>query len=297
MKHYHLIRAFSVIMALMMTVTLISSPSFAVADEHSNEVTTLGDVEKVGSEEMLYEGDASISIESIYKKETYVGKATRIIIEKADAPKQYYYEFDNCTQLRIIESGDYERTKDANLPVGGICIVDENNELLNYIEPSKATDSLGKPINSFYMIEENRIIQVIEFDDSSAFPIVVESNSHPTITTTAQISKSKTKSVINKIQSQIDDANNFTGSYVYWIITTSGGYLGGFGIAADAITTWMVKPTFVKRLKARKTLYNGKYKQMASSDKLKVVSVRRWQPHGGNDGRYVLKKETLTIVH
>ena len=186
-------------MALMMTVTLISSPSFAVADEHSNEVTTLGDVEKVGSEEMLYEGDASISIESIYKKETYVGKATRIIIEKADAPKQYYYEFDNCTQLRIIESRDYERTKDANLPVGGICIVDENNELLNYIEPSKATDSLGKPINSFYMIEENRIIQVIEFDDSSAFPIVVESNSHPTITTTAQISKSKTKSVINKI--------------------------------------------------------------------------------------------------
>lgn len=244
-----------------------------------------------------YEGDASISIESIYKKEIYVGKATRIIIEKADAPKQYYYEFDNCTQLRIIESRDYERRKEANLPVGGICIVDENNELLNYIEPSKATDSLGKPINSFYMIEENRIIQVIEFDDSSAFPIVVESNSHPTITTTAQISKSKTKSVINKIQSQIDDANNFTGSYVYWIITTSGGYLGGFGIAADAITTWMVKPTFVKRLKARKTLYNGKYKQMASSDKLKVVSVRRWQPHGGNDGRYVLKKETLTIVH
>lgn len=175
--------------------------------------------------------------------------------------------------------------------------MDENDELLNYIEPSKATDSLGKPVNSFYMIEENRIIQVIEFDEASAFPIMVESNSHPTITTTAQISKSKTKSVINKIQSQIDDANNFTGSYVYWIITTGGGYLGGFGIAADAITTWMVKPTFVKRLKARKTLYNGKYKQMASSDKLKVVSVRRWQPHGGNDGRYVLKKETLTIVH
>ena len=35
----------------------------------------------------------------------------------------------------------------------------------------------------------------------------------------------------------------------------------------------MVKPTFVKRLKARKTLYSGKYNQMASGDKLKVVSV------------------------
>lgn len=59
----------------------------------------------------------------------------------------------------------------------------------------------------------------------------------------------------------------------------------------------MIKPTFVKRLKARKSLYNSKYTNMGADDKLKVVSVRRWQPHGSNDGRYVLKKETLTIVH
>ena len=36
---------------------------------------------------------------------------------------------------------------------------------------------------------------------------------------------------------------------------------------------------------------------MDSNDKLKVVSVRKWQKHGGNEGRYVLRKETLTIIH
>lgn len=297
MKRFTSTKIVSLIMALVLSATLTTVPSLAKTTDDCDDLMISDQFTTIEAYEGNNIHDATISVQDKFQQETYVGTQTKITIESAKASRQYTYRFNLSEGQKIIESSDYRESDGVVLPSGGICIVDKNNQLLNYIEAPKATDSLGENIKTFYIVEKNCIIQEVEFDELSAFPVVIESNSHPTITTTAKISKSKTKSVINKIQSQIDDANNFTGSFVYWIITASGGYLGGFGIAADAITTWMVKPTFVKRLKARKTLYSGKYNQMASGDKLKVVSVRRWQPHGGNDGRYVLKKETLSIIH
>ena len=71
---------------------------------------------------------------------------------------------------------------------------------------------------------------------------------------------------------------------------------GEYGTAADAVTTWIIKPTHIKKLRARKTLYNNKYKNMSSTDKLRVKAVLRWQHHGSNDGTYVISSETLTLL-
>lgn len=64
----------------------------------------------------------------------------------------------------------------------------------------------------------------------------------------------------------------------------------------DIITTWLIKPTHIKRLQARKSLYNSKYVSMSSNNSLKVVTVLRWQHHGSNDGTYVIRSESLTII-
>lgn len=239
--------------------------------------------------------DSNIAVSSrdLMDEGAFIETVTTITIEKEQAPKEFLFDFNIPKGYTIVEDKESKQTIGSN----GIIILDENNEIVDYIEAPLVIDASGNVINSHYSIKGTTLIQTIEFDENNLFPIDVILTSHPTITETAKITKKKTKKVINKIQGQIDDAENFTGSFVYWIIAAGGGYLGGFGIAADAVTTWMIKPTFVKRMKARKTLYNNKYKNMDSNDKLKVVSVRKWQKHGGNDGRYVLRKETLTIIH
>ena len=175
-------------------------------------------------------------------------------------------------------------------------VLDEHNDVINVIEAPKAFDSNGDAISVYFKTEGDTIIQTINCDDSVSLPVMVVFSSHPNITKTAYLTKTKVAAVISQIDSDIADASNFTGTPLYWIINATNSIFGAYGIAADAITTWLIKPTHIKRLQARKSLYNSKYVSMSSNNSLKVVTVLRWQHHGSNDGTYVIRSESLTII-
>lgn len=117
-----------------------------------------------------------LSNDEIVIKGEYVGEITICTIENADALESFENEYIIPSGCQIVWSDEEE---------GGIVILDENNEVLNYIEPSQAQDANGRAIESDYCIEGNRIILNVQLSKKHEFPIVIKSTSHPTITTTA----------------------------------------------------------------------------------------------------------------
>ena len=180
---------------------------------------------------------------------------------------------------------------------GDYYILNEKNEIVNVMEAPKAYDANGIEIKATYKLKDSVLSVTFDSDNSYIFPVTTICTSHPRITKENDLKKTAVKKVIDRIEADIEDAESFTSSIGYWVVVAATGtVLGAYGTAADAVTTWIIKPTHIKKLRERKKLYNNKYKNMSSTDKLRVKAVLKWQHHGSNDGTYVISSETLKIL-
>ena len=58
-------------------------------------------------------------------------------------------------------------------------VVDDANETICTIDPAWAKDANGEDIESYYEIKGNTLIQVVCFDENTAFPVIADPTSHP----------------------------------------------------------------------------------------------------------------------
>lgn len=53
-------------------------------------------------------------------------------------------------------------------------VFDKDNNMKYIFEPAWAKDANGESLNSYYKIEGNSLIQVVDFDENTAFPVVAD---------------------------------------------------------------------------------------------------------------------------
>ncbi len=235
------------------------------------------------------------AIQSLEKDGVSIGIRSIILMENSSAGTRYSYDFDFPSGYRMVQANECTNAKD--LEPGAVCVLNEDNEIVDYIEPSLGKDANGKTVATHYEINGNTLTQVADLAGDESFPIILKSTSHPNKTTTARLKKSEVKDVMNKIQEDIDAADAFMGSPFYWVVVSVANYFGGCGIAADAITRWLVVRGYKNKLKERKKMYKNKYDKMSKGKRLKIVTVSKWKRHGSNDGIYNIYSEKLSIVN
>lgn len=129
--------------------------------------------EIVDDDIIVYDNDGNVSaaIQGVQEEKddiVYEGIRSLITIENADAPHDYSFDFD-------IPEGCILKDVD-----GYIYIVNENagdeSEVIGMIEPAWAKDANGESVNTYYSVRNNTLVQTVEFDEDSAFPIVADPN-------------------------------------------------------------------------------------------------------------------------
>lgn len=143
---------------------------------------------------VIYDGDedVSVAVQSTCQFQDGLiieGVRSMILIHDASAPSEYAFDYDLPRGYQLVSSEDYYETEEVE--AGWIYIVDKNNlfvdnnteeefmEIVAAIEPAWAKDADGNNIPTYYRIEGDSLIQVVNFDEESSFPITAD----PTTTT------------------------------------------------------------------------------------------------------------------
>lgn len=121
------------------------------------------------------ESDVSFNVEPLQvignNEQTLEGLRTSIIIDNADCPKEYKFSFD------LQEGEKFVTAKEIfgeEYDTGEIFIVDKENNIKYVFDPAWAKDANGKNINSYYKVNGNTLVQVVSFDEHTAFPVIAD---------------------------------------------------------------------------------------------------------------------------
>lgn len=135
--------------------------------------------------------DVSVAVQAVSEEqggETFEAVRTMVTIENNNAPKEYTFDFDLPQGYLLTIDTDYSDEFDE-FDCGSVYILDDKKEVINTIEEPWAIDANGNDVETYYRIEGNVLIQVVEFDEDSAFPIVADPTSHPNKYTYAYFSE------------------------------------------------------------------------------------------------------------
>lgn len=119
---------------------------------------------------------------------------TMITIENANAPKKYSFDFELPNGYSLVKDYDYEDEYD-NWDCGAIYVVDEKNEVVSTIDPAWAKDAKGNNVYTYYEVKGNTLVQHVDFDANSVFPIVADPTSHPNKYTYIYYTKDQVKAI------------------------------------------------------------------------------------------------------
>lgn len=108
-------------------------------------------------------------------------------IENSTAPKEYSFKYDLPEGYRIVTMESFcnnyitmtEREEYINN--GSLLIISSENEPVTIIDAPWAKDKNGTDINTYYVVKGNEIIQYVDFNESTAFPVVADPG-HGTVT-------------------------------------------------------------------------------------------------------------------
>lgn len=164
--------------------------SLPISDDFSSTITDTGSVYYCSGKEGY-----SIVAEAVIRTNefsTIESLQTRIIVNDVLSQKEYCFEYDLPQGYRLVRDRDYRCGMDeAYVNCNSVFILDAAGNIISVIDPSYALDANGDKINTHYRIEGNSLIQVIEFDSTSAFPIVAYSSDHPNKYTEMRFTKSQ----------------------------------------------------------------------------------------------------------
>ena len=83
--------------------------------------------------------------------------------------------------------------------VGEYYIVDNDDIIIEVIEPAWATDRNGNHIETYYKLEDIRLVQIVEFDGNSKFPIIAD----PTVGETKSFSYKVSNSTMGDLSTYV----------------------------------------------------------------------------------------------
>lgn len=119
--------------------------------------------------------DVSFDIEPLQyvgkDEETLEGLRTSIIIDNENAPHEYEFSYELDAEDKLVSSAEY---LGEDFDTGEYYVVDRENEIKYIIDAPWAKDANGNSINTYYRREGNKLIQNVEFDKNTAFPVVAD---------------------------------------------------------------------------------------------------------------------------
>lgn len=99
------------------------------------------------------------------------GFRSLIKIKNQFAPKEYEFVINIPNNGKLITSAEY---LGKEYDTGEVFIVDSENIIQSVFMPAWAKDANGKPVATHYKVDGNKLIQVVEFDKNTAFPVIAD---------------------------------------------------------------------------------------------------------------------------
>lgn len=208
---------------------------------------------------------------------------TLVTIKDATAPSSFKFKFDLPEGCRLVSDYDFHDEYDE-YDCGAIFILDENDQIINTIEPAWAKDAAGNDVKTEYQITGNTLIQTVEFDEESNFPIVADPTSHPTKYSYYYLNKAQVKAVRDNYSS-LGNMNNFYTGLLSLCSYYKAPLLGvGASVYFFNVVYQMVKYATWNKFYAN---FEKKYAE--------IIVAWNWRNGGQNSG-YVLGKTTCYYV-
>ncbi|MCU4864141.1 hypothetical protein OB981_29480 [Bacillus cereus] len=99
------------------------------------------------------------------------GIRSLIKIKNQFAPKEYKFGIDIPNGGRLVTSAEY---LGKEYDTGEVFIVDSENIIQSVFMPAWAKDANGKSVSTHYKVDGNTLIQVVEFDKNTVFPVIAD---------------------------------------------------------------------------------------------------------------------------
>lgn len=102
---------------------------------------------------------------------SFEGVRTTITIADSTASKEYEFAYDLPDGYKLVTAANY---LGEEYDTGEVYIVDKDNIITTIIDPAWAKDANGSDIETYYKVNGNKLIQVVNFDEDTAFPVVAD---------------------------------------------------------------------------------------------------------------------------
>lgn len=140
--------------------------------------------------------DVSFAVQAINEEVNGVNLAgirQLIIIDNKNAPKEYAFGFDVEDGSSIVKLSDVPGmiTDDKS---NAYCLLNKEGEVVLELDAPWAQDSNGEFLNTYYKVSGNKVIQIVDFDENSAFPIYADPKA-----TTAKVVTVKSSPIIKRV--------------------------------------------------------------------------------------------------
>ncbi|MCF0233086.1 MAG: hypothetical protein HUJ63_12725 [Enterococcus sp.] len=128
------------------------------------------------------EDEVNLAVQTVEKENYNIGVRTLVTINEASAPHEYEFEYNLEEGQKLMLAKDYadefyeadsQEMQELKYP-NDYYIVDENDEIIGNIEEPWAKDANGEKVATNYELDGNTIIQVVNFDENTAFPVVAD---------------------------------------------------------------------------------------------------------------------------
>ena len=121
---------------------------------------------------IIYKKESSTESNVEYAlKPTECGFQNIIQINNATAPNEYKFDLVLPSGYYLVTSAEY---LGAEFDTKEVFVIDNNNIISGVFSPAWAKDANGQSINTYYKVQGNSLIQVIDFDKNTAFPVVAD---------------------------------------------------------------------------------------------------------------------------
>ena len=102
---------------------------------------------------------------------SFEGVRTLITINESTASKEYTFAYDLPEGYSLITAKDYYCDIIDN---GEVYIVNKDNVIDTVIDAAWAVDANGNDVDTYYVVNENILTQVVNFDEKTTFPVIAD---------------------------------------------------------------------------------------------------------------------------
>jgi hypothetical protein len=165
----------------VMSIPLSGRKPIAIKDDNNKEDLTVtlpikntGDISKISSNgTILYKNNSSNSSNIALQPKNDGFKALININDKL-ANKEYEFTFNLPKNSKLISAATY---LGKEYDTKEVFVVDKNNIITSIISPAWAKDANGHNVSTYYkIVSNNKLVQVVEFTENTAFPVVADPN-------------------------------------------------------------------------------------------------------------------------